>query len=236
MANFNVFYKKVLEYFSGNKNCYRNLFHSDSTVLKSIMGREVTQQESVLAQRAFKKLVEDGLIYDYNGDEWYTISDEGKKCLESGNFGPESENLDAFVKRYTLHPKIQAVAVDLFNNGHYKEAIQSALVEVIDRVKQVSSNPMTADGNEYDGDRLMQKVFGADGSSAPLIKLNDLGNSLDKAEQRGFMQILKGIVGIRDKKAHLNFIQNDPFKAFEYLCLASLLMRLLDDDFVGQYN
>ena len=81
----------------------------------------------------------------------------------------------------------------------------------------------------------MQKAFGCD-DQIPLIRLNLLADSLDKVEQRGFMYLFKGIVGIRDKKAHLNFIQNDPNKAFDYLAMTSLLMRLLDDDFLKHFN
>lgn len=43
------------------------------------------------------------------------------------------------------------------------------------------------------------------------------------------MYLYKGIVGIRNRKAHLNFVQNDPVKALEYLSLASLLIRHLDE-------
>lgn len=74
----------------------------------------------------------------------------------------------------------------------------------------------------------MNRVFGCD-NQTPIIKFNNLSNSLDKAEQRGIMNLFKGIVGLRDKKAHLNFIQNDPIKTIEYLALASLLIRLLDE-------
>ncbi|HAG97728.1 MAG TPA: hypothetical protein DCL75_02420 [Ktedonobacter sp.] len=42
------------------------------------------------------------------------------------------------------------------------------------------------------------------------------------------MYLFKGIVGIRNKKAHANVILNDQMRATEYLSLASLLMRLLD--------
>jgi hypothetical protein len=51
--------------------------------------------------------------------------------------------------------------------------------------------------------------------------------SLEKAEQRGLMYLYRGIVGLRDRKAHLNFIHKDPVTAIEYLVLASLLVRLL---------
>ena len=75
----------------------------------------------------------------------------------------------------------------------------------------------------------MNRIFGCD-NQEPIIKFNSLQTSLDKAEQRGIMNLFKGIVGIRDKKAHLNYIQNDPIKTTEYLSLASLLLRLLDEN------
>jgi len=137
---------------------------------------------------------------------------------------------------YDFHPSIERVSVKLFDDGHYKEAIQAALVEVITRVKVISNYPKEDSGKDLDGDSLMQRVFGCDGQNIPLIRLNQLSNSLDKAEQRGFMYLFKGIVGIRDKKAHMNFTQNDLYKAIEYLSLASLLMRILEQDFLSNFN
>lgn len=136
---------------------------------------------------------------------------------------------------YDLHPKIKMVAKKLFEDGHYKDAILDSFIEVINRVKEVSKHPKVRNNRELDGDVLMNRVFGCDNNN-PIIKLNDLNDSLDKAEQRGFMNLYKGICGIRDKKAHLNFVQRDPKITLEYLSLASLLMRLLDDDYLKQYN
>jgi uncharacterized protein (TIGR02391 family) len=129
---------------------------------------------------------------------------------------------------YNLHPQIKKVSWKQFKDGNYKESAQNALVEVVDQVKIKAGHPKSQNGKEYDGDDLMNRVFGCD-NQTPIIKLNSLVDSLDKAEQRGMMNLFKGIVGIRDKKAHHNFIQNDPQKALEYLALASLLMRLLDE-------
>ena len=42
------------------------------------------------------------------------------------------------------------------------------------------------------------------------------------------MFLYKGIVGLRNSKAHSNRLFNDPHRAHEYLALASLLMRLLE--------
>ncbi|MES2014270.1 MAG: TIGR02391 family protein [Patescibacteria group bacterium] len=130
---------------------------------------------------------------------------------------------------HKLHPKVELVSADQFASGYYKEAVQNALVEVIHQVKVRSGNPTDNQGGELDGDKLMQRAFGAD-VQRPIITFNSLQNSLDRAEQRGLMYLYKGIVGIRDRKAHLNFIQRDPVKALEYLSLASLLLRLLDEN------
>lgn len=133
--------------------------------------------------------------------------------------------------RYDFHPRIREVAFEQFQDGFFKEAIQNALVEVIDQVKIKTNHPKrTANGRniELDGDDLMNHVFGCD-SQDPKIKFNSLQTGLDRAEQRGLMNLFKGIVGVRDRKAHLNFVQNDPLKTIEYLSLASLLMRLLDE-------
>ncbi len=130
--------------------------------------------------------------------------------------------------RYEFHPRIKEVSFKQFEDGYFKEAIQNALVEVINQVKIEIGNPKNANGRDLDGDDLMNHVFGCD-NQQPKIKFNKLKTSLDKAEQRGIMNLFKGIVGIRDKKAHLNFIQNNPFKTVEYLGLASLLLRLLEE-------
>ncbi|OGH11342.1 MAG: TIGR02391 family protein [Candidatus Levybacteria bacterium RIFCSPLOWO2_01_FULL_36_13] len=144
----------------------------------------------------------------------------------------KSQNTSLFSK-YDFHPEIKRVAFREFQDGYYKTAIQNALVEVIDQVKNRTDNP-TVENNgrkkDLDGDDLMNRVFGCDGENIPMIRFNSLSNGLDKAEQRGIMNLFKGIVGVRDRKAHLNFIQNDPLKTIEYLSLSSLLMRLLDEN------
>lgn len=132
------------------------------------------------------------------------------------------------LSKYDFHPRVKEVALKQFKDGNFKESIQNALVEVVDQVKIKTRHPKNANGRDLDGDDLMNYVFGCD-NQEPKIKFNALETSLDKAEQRGLMNLFKGIVGIRDKKAHLNFIQNDPIKTIEYLGLASLLLRLLDE-------
>ncbi|MFA5134999.1 MAG: TIGR02391 family protein [Patescibacteria group bacterium] len=131
--------------------------------------------------------------------------------------------------RYDFHARIKEVAFQQFENNDFKGAILNALIEVIDQVKVKTGHPKNKNGKDLDGDDLMNHVFGCD-NQRPKIKFNPLKTSLEKAEQRGLMNLFKGIVGVRDHKAHLNYIQRDPLKTIEYLSLASLLMRLLDEN------
>lgn len=138
------------------------------------------------------------------------------------------QQVDLFV-RYDLHPRIKEVSGKQFENRDFKGAIQNAFVEVIDWVKVKTGRPRNSNGKELDGDDLMNHVFGCEGHN-PKVRFNSLKTSLDRAEQKGLMYLYKGIVGVRDKKAHINFIQKDPLKTIEYLSLASLLVRLLDEN------
>lgn len=132
--------------------------------------------------------------------------------------------------KYDLHPRIKEVAFSQFENNDFKGAILNAFIEVVDQVKVKTKHPKDSRGRDLDGDDLMNKTFGCDGEQVPKIKFNSLRSGVDRAEQRGLMYLFKGVVGIRDRKAHLNFVQNDPLKTIEYLGLASLLLRLLDEN------
>jgi|GEM_PF-2220936 len=166
------------------------------------------------------------------GDE-NSISDneQGVSSVKKDEIDDKSKRIELF-NEYRFHPLINKVSYSQFTDGYFKEAIQNAFVEVINQVKQKSNNPSkNNNGNvtDLDGDTLMNRVFGCDSDQVPIISFNELSNSLDKTEQRGFLNLYKGIVGLRDRKAHLNFIQEDPLKTIEYLTLASLLIRLLDE-------
>jgi uncharacterized protein (TIGR02391 family) len=127
--------------------------------------------------------------------------------------------------QYTFHPEIERVSGYLYRDGHYKQAALEAYIRVIEKVKAVS-------GLFDDGDSLMNKAFGAD-KQIPVIQFNSLSTEAERDEQRGIMYLFKGIVQLRNSKAHSNRLFNDPSRAHEYLALTSLLLRLLE---VAQVN
>jgi len=126
---------------------------------------------------------------------------------------------------YDLHLRIKEVVGTKYEDGHYAEAVEAGFKEVIKRVKDYV-NEKNADN--LDGAKAMGRAFDFD-RQEPLIKFNNLQTKEEKDEQRGIAFLFKGVVGIRNRKVHENITLNDPYRALEYLALASLLMRLLDE-------
>jgi uncharacterized protein (TIGR02391 family) len=66
--------------------------------------------------------------------------------------------------------------------------------------------------------------------SSPKIALNDLDSLSDEDEQEGYKFIIGGSVrGIRNPKGHEYDIRDTPDQCLDYLALASLLLRRLED-------
>jgi uncharacterized protein (TIGR02391 family) len=124
------------------------------------------------------------------------------------------------IGEYTYHPEIQRVSQRLCEEGNFRQAVLDALIHVIDIVREKTGLP-------FDGDDLMNRAFSTDGRVPP-ARFNKLQTEGDKNEQRGIWYLFKGIVGIRNSKAHFVADFADPSQAHEYLALASLLLRLLD--------
>jgi uncharacterized protein (TIGR02391 family) len=112
------------------------------------------------------------------------------------------------------------VSGHLFRDGHHKQAALEAYIRVIEEVKRKS-------GIDDDGDSRMNRAFGCD-KQTPVVQFNSLQTGAERDEQKGIMFLFKGIVGLRNSKAHSNTLFNDPSRAHEYLALASLLLRLLE--------
>jgi len=130
-----------------------------------------------------------------------------------------------FTWEYDLHNEIKSASQKLIEDKHYPQAVEEAFKRVIREVKKIVKNKTD---RELDGDRLMNFAFGCE-NQEPVIKFNSLQTREERDEQKGIMYLFKGIVGIRNRKAHENVNLDDPQRAFEYLALTSLLMRLLDE-------
>jgi uncharacterized protein (TIGR02391 family) len=83
--------------------------------------------------------------------------------------------------------------------------------------------------HDLDGQELMSTVFSY---KNPILNLNKLESTSDQDEQMGFILLMGDMVGVRNPKAHDNVLQTDPIRAMEYLALASLLVRRVEESTV----
>jgi uncharacterized protein (TIGR02391 family) len=119
-----------------------------------------------------------------------------------------------------FHPKIIEVSRNLFKTENYPQAILEAFKAVNNYVKDKT-------GLTDNGTNLMNSVFN---ENKPILKVNELLTPSQKDEQKGFKFIfMGGQLGIRNLNAHDYIELKDPNVALEYLGLASLLMRRIDE-------
>jgi|UPI00039A5A55 uncharacterized protein (TIGR02391 family) len=117
-----------------------------------------------------------------------------------------------------LHPEIARAASKLYQDGHYANAVESA-------VKRLNSLVRMRSDLELDGTSLMEKAFSP---SNPVLKFNELVDQSNRDEQKGFMMMFSGAVsGLRNPRAH-GFIKDDPERALEFIAFVSLLAKLLE--------
>ena len=120
-----------------------------------------------------------------------------------------------------LHPRVLAASEKLLSDGHFSQAIFEAFKALEGYVKR-----KTGIKNRV-GKSLMGHVFN---ESKPILKIKYSLPDTAKEEQEGFKLIFMGaMLGIRNPKAHYEIIQRDRARTIQYLTLASLLFKTIDD-------
>jgi uncharacterized protein (TIGR02391 family) len=109
-----------------------------------------------------------------------------------------------------LHPIVQQAGLDLYRNGHYREAVLNSVTAIFDLIRNRT-------GLKQDGAGLVSEAFALD--RARLV-LSEIETESGRNDQKGFMQIIQGMyLGIRNPKAHSLQHDVDERKAAEYLPL-----------------
>jgi uncharacterized protein (TIGR02391 family) len=130
--------------------------------------------------------------------------------------------IDYLVSGYLshLHPYIVKGCTKLFLDGHYPQAVEEAAKAVLQYIRDKT-------GLSGDGAALIESVFS---TKSPVLAFSDLSDQNKINEQIGFMEMLKGFIkGVRHPLAHTHGKKEEAQKAFEYLVLASLFCRRVDD-------
>ena len=174
------------------------------TILKTKLERLKTVLDSISSDLAFSELQED--------------TSEGLAIGQVEIPRDTAELANSLFDKMQFHPKVVEASRELFKDGHYRDAIYRAFVEVVNFVKRKAKS-------QFDGKKLMSTVFNPDN---PIIRLNPLETQTDKDEQEGFMYLFMGAVqGIRNPKAHENIIQDNPYIALQLIGFANLLIETI---------
>lgn len=119
-----------------------------------------------------------------------------------------------------VHGDLPADVRRLFDNGHFAQATFEAFKFLDEEVQRLAGDP------DF-GRSLMMRVFGGE---PPTLPLNPGMTTTEKSEQEGFKFLFAGSMqAIRNPRGHRTSISDDPDKALDHLCLASMLLRRLEE-------
>ena len=122
-----------------------------------------------------------------------------------------------------IHPLILYVSEYKLMDGHYADAVESAMKAINSRLKNIYRKERS---EELDGSALMTAIFSP---KNPVLVFEDMSTDSGKNVQLGYMQIFQGIMtGIRNPTAHDN-LSITRESAIKKLILASLLMDKIDE-------
>ena len=132
--------------------------------------------------------------------------------------GDDSESLWLILYDYQItDPDLRRISRKLFADGHYAIAVERAYVYLNNLVKDKAGLV------DEDGVALMNRTFSP---KNPILKLSSLSSTSEIDEQRGYMQILTGVMlGIRNPRVHEHEINDTPQEALEMLGFANHLAR-----------
>jgi len=119
-----------------------------------------------------------------------------------------------------LHPRLSAVSLDLYRDGHYAQAVVESAKALVNMVKEKSRL------HDLDGSALMTRVFSA---NSPVVAFNELQDQTDRDEQQGMMHLYAGaVLAIRNPRSHETVLDTRE-RADELLGLLSFLAGRLDE-------
>ena len=121
---------------------------------------------------------------------------------------------------HLLHSEIIEHALPKFQDGHYRNAVLDSVIAVFDLIRKRT-------GLLEDGDELIGKAFSL---NRPYLVLSEIETDSGKNDQKGFMQIFKGVYqGVRNPKAHSLTNDLSQTQAAQYLVFSSLLARRIEE-------
>jgi uncharacterized protein (TIGR02391 family) len=120
-----------------------------------------------------------------------------------------------------LHPRIKEKCETLYRDNHFAEAVEKSFKTVRDRLRELT-------GHETGSEAFGKGKLHIRGAVAP---------NVDFDFNEGVKFLTMAIDRFRNEKSHTSDSQiQNPIRAFEYLCLSSLAMNLLEDAQIRENN
>jgi uncharacterized protein (TIGR02391 family) len=242
-------YNKIAEIRNKKAEDYNTLALLDNDIQKCILYMKtlISSDLNKLSEIDFYELFYKNVGYEYQSNELFfnTFLDQ---FLENSRWrrkaqldnaidvfndfsnvedNPKDELQSDFFKDINFY--IRNVSEALFRDGHYKEAVYNACIEIEEKVKAIHKE---VKGIEKSGKALMQEAFSEDESKRS-IKLNNLSNTSEKDAQEGYRFIFTGFISaIRNPKSHSNF-EISKTEAIHLIYMASHLAKVLQKRVIG---
>ncbi len=141
----------------------------------------------------------------------------GERRAEMGE--DASTRVRAAFEGLDLHLRIAGACVELYRDGHYRNAVLDGCLALVNFVRERSRR------HDLDGAPLMRTVFSRHN---PVLAFNDLQDQSDLDEQEGMMHLFEGaVLALRNPRAH-TLSDDSPEQALEYIAFLSLLAKQVD--------
>ena len=119
-----------------------------------------------------------------------------------------------------LHHELD-LALGLFLDGYYDEALRKASQRFINRIKELTNRP------DLDGSGLIEKTFSA---KSPLLEFNGRETPIERDEHDGYRFLAAGLArALRNVVTHHDSYGFDAMPAWEWLVFVSAMHRRLDE-------
>ncbi len=160
----------------------------------------------------------------------YSVGDDGKVRYVS-RVSTLDEALER-AKRLESQLRQRNVHSDILKFCNAEIVAENYFHAVFEAMKSITSKIRTFSGLTGDGAQLVEDAFSFSKSGSPILAINSLTTETELGEQRGFINLLKGLYGvIRNPLAHNPKIEWDMTEqdALDILTTISLVHRKLDN-------
>ncbi len=159
----------------------------------------------------------------------YTVGDDGKvrrvsKAKTLDEALSRANRLKAILRKRKVHQNVLSYCEAEILQQNYFHAVFEAMKSISAKVRQLS-------GLDEDTAELVDRAFGLGKDENPILAINSLDTKTLKSEQRGFINLLKGLYcTFRNPPAHEPKIEWDMTEqdAVDILTMISFIHRKLD--------